>query len=247
MDKERLYTTKEAAEYLGVHPNTVRNMINDGRLTALKTRGRTGDFRFRQIDLDDYVENDGYSSWHIESSALSSSQKNEDLLQNTELEFLSQCGSPFLIFGTYLENLPRKEYSQALRGKAAIWVQETFRQVRLRFHSSSLSNEYSSANEFLHTVRVGVAGKERADGSLVLTSTLIYPNDETGHILDGTLQQFHPELNKGIIQFRRNTANTFYLGMISLTEDEFLNAINDRNSLVFQNFLQKLNNKRRTR
>lgn len=246
MERERLYTTRQAAEFLGVHPNTIRNMIKDGRLLAIKTRGKSGDFRFRQSDLEEYIDQEGYTAWSAEQDpllhVLPISAKDV-----SEIEFLTQCGSPFLLFGTYLENLSGGEYSQALRGKAAIWVQETFRQVRLRFPSSTLSLHYSSAEAFLKTVRVGVAGKEKADGSLVLTSTLLYPDDETGYILDGTIQQFHPELKKGVVRIRRKAADTFYKGMVFISEEEFSNAVNDRNSLFFQNFLKTLNQKRTRR
>lgn len=245
MKKERLYTTKEVSNILGVHPNTVRNMIKDGRMVAIKTRGSTGDFRVRQTDLEEYIDYEGYGAWDTQEETVSPSSITDLSKEISDVDFLTQCGNPFLLFGTYLEVLPRGEYSQALRGKAALWVQETFRQVRLRFHNSSLSLRYSSANDFLKTVKIGVAGKEKADGGLVLTSIILVSNEEKGYILDGTLQQFHPELAKGVVRIRRKAAETFYSDLVVLNEEQFTNAVNDRNSLFFQNLLKKLDQKRR--
>jgi excisionase family DNA binding protein len=43
----RLLTVLEVAEYLAVHPNTVRNMISSNELASLKIRGT------RRIELDE--------------------------------------------------------------------------------------------------------------------------------------------------------------------------------------------------
>ena len=38
---QNLLTIKQAAEALGVHHNTIRNWINDGRLTSIRFTPRT--------------------------------------------------------------------------------------------------------------------------------------------------------------------------------------------------------------
>ena len=49
-------TTPEAAEYLQVHQETVRNWARKGVIPAAKL-GNRGGFRFRREDLDRFLEN----------------------------------------------------------------------------------------------------------------------------------------------------------------------------------------------
>ena len=48
-------TTPEAAEYLQVHQETVRNWARKGVIPAAKL-GNRGGFRFRREDLDRFLE-----------------------------------------------------------------------------------------------------------------------------------------------------------------------------------------------
>lgn len=55
MVAERLYSTDEAADYLGVHPQTVRGWIRAGRLTASRLAGQKS-IRIRASDLQAVLE-----------------------------------------------------------------------------------------------------------------------------------------------------------------------------------------------
>ena len=48
-------TTEEAAAYLKVHPETMRNWARKGVIPAAKL-GNRGGFRFRREDLDRFLE-----------------------------------------------------------------------------------------------------------------------------------------------------------------------------------------------
>jgi excisionase family DNA binding protein len=52
---ERLYSPEEAAEYLGVHVQTVRGWIRSGRLRASRLAGQRA-LRIRDTDLDSILE-----------------------------------------------------------------------------------------------------------------------------------------------------------------------------------------------
>lgn len=52
---ERLYSPEEAAEYLGVHVQTVRSWIRSGRLRAFRLTGQRA-LRIRQSDLEAVLE-----------------------------------------------------------------------------------------------------------------------------------------------------------------------------------------------
>jgi excisionase family DNA binding protein len=50
-----MLTTGEAAQLLGVHPNTVRQWSKKGLLFAFRV-GRRGDRRFRREDIDSFLQ-----------------------------------------------------------------------------------------------------------------------------------------------------------------------------------------------
>jgi excisionase family DNA binding protein len=52
----RLLTAEEAAQYLGLHPETVRKMAREQRIPRVKV-GRF--WRFRPLDLDDWAARGG--------------------------------------------------------------------------------------------------------------------------------------------------------------------------------------------
>ncbi len=53
MTEEKFYTVREVAEYLRVHPRTIRKMILDGQVQAIKVRD---EYRIRQSALEDYIQ-----------------------------------------------------------------------------------------------------------------------------------------------------------------------------------------------
>lgn len=54
--QSRLLTVDETAEYLGLHPETVRKMCREQRIPRVKV-GRV--WRFRPADLDDWAARGG--------------------------------------------------------------------------------------------------------------------------------------------------------------------------------------------
>ncbi len=52
-DQERLYDVRDAAQYLGLHPVTVREKAKAGVLRSLRAGNR---YRFTRADLDAYLQ-----------------------------------------------------------------------------------------------------------------------------------------------------------------------------------------------
>lgn len=63
---ERLWTVEEAAAYLHVHPNTVRNRMDDSGLPYERV-GRA--LRFRKADLDEWLSKQSDGDTHATRSA----------------------------------------------------------------------------------------------------------------------------------------------------------------------------------
>ncbi len=58
LGNSRMLTTTEVAEFLHVHPNTVRQWANKGLLPVYRLGARR-DRRFRWRDVDNFVKPDG--------------------------------------------------------------------------------------------------------------------------------------------------------------------------------------------
>jgi excisionase family DNA binding protein len=53
---ERVFRTKEAAEYIGVSPWKLRKLVHEGRLAYLSDGDNTSALRFRVKHLEEYME-----------------------------------------------------------------------------------------------------------------------------------------------------------------------------------------------
>lgn len=54
---EKLYTVKEAAEYLGFHYQTVWKFIKEGRLKAIQPSGKKkGQWRIKESELEGVID-----------------------------------------------------------------------------------------------------------------------------------------------------------------------------------------------
>ena len=53
---EKVFRTKEAAEYIGVSPWKLRKLVHEGRLAYLSDGDNTSALRFRGKHLEEYLE-----------------------------------------------------------------------------------------------------------------------------------------------------------------------------------------------
>lgn len=77
----KLYSSREAAKTLGVHPNTLRKWANDGTITVIKTKSGQ-----RRYDVDGYIGSSKQST--ICYCRVSSYKQRDDL--ERQVEFLRQ-------------------------------------------------------------------------------------------------------------------------------------------------------------
>lgn len=250
----KIYTVKDVSEILNVHPNTIKNMISDGRLRAWKTRGNTGHYRFNETDVNDYLEREGLPGLAFKQEKplpVAYGEENETLDEEAiyiaTLQLFREVGSPLKVFGSYMETLTLEEYANQLKGRAHIWVLETIRQAELAFSDSVLAQVYPDFAYFIDQIKIGIAGKNRLDGGLTLTSVLLIPNGIQTRILDGTLQQFHSYLGPGLIELNWKERHSYYLGMQAISLEKFKTAILDRNGYFFQSFLRKIEEEEKKR
>jgi excisionase family DNA binding protein len=51
-----LLTIREVADQLGIHPDTVRQLLQSGRLKGIRLGANQSEWRVRQRDLRDFIE-----------------------------------------------------------------------------------------------------------------------------------------------------------------------------------------------
>jgi excisionase family DNA binding protein len=54
-EPRKLMTVQAVADYLGVHPETIRRWIRDGRLTAIDLGADSAGWRIAPQDLDEFI------------------------------------------------------------------------------------------------------------------------------------------------------------------------------------------------
>lgn len=52
---DKILNTKEVSEILGIHPNTVRIMVMEGRIKSFKTKGNSGRYRYKEEDINEFL------------------------------------------------------------------------------------------------------------------------------------------------------------------------------------------------
>ena len=57
--KENIFTAEEVAEYLRIHPYTVRRLVRTGKLPGFKVGGQ---WRFRKDDIDQWSKSYSFTN-----------------------------------------------------------------------------------------------------------------------------------------------------------------------------------------
>jgi excisionase family DNA binding protein len=66
LDKD-YQTTKEAADYLGVKPQYIHKLFNDGKLTGWRGQGITGRLHISSVSIEKFIESNG-TKIHLEAT-----------------------------------------------------------------------------------------------------------------------------------------------------------------------------------
>lgn len=226
---EQMLNARQAAEKLGVHVNTIRTMSKDGRLPAYKTKENTGHLRFLQSDLDDYQNEHDLSRLsltllkdvhHYYAKKKLDRMKVEALVgggHSAELfSHLLHVIDPTKIFGSYLDLMEDDDYAMALQKKEHAWVAAAYLTIPDDDKTEKIKNRLS----------VGTGDFSIGQYRKISTTVLLFQGDDKQVVLDGTLQQFLPELPKGIIMMEREVAETFYQSFQEIEVSQFAKEIN---------------------
>lgn len=245
MTIEHLYTTSEVADLLGVHRNTVRTMVKDGRLQAIKTKEGTGHLRFSKAAIDAYTEEHDLtrvSPKLIQQTHFLYAENDHDrdqmdawLDDDEDIFYFDNLLSgldPLHIFGSYLKMVSNDEYSTAMRGNTHKWI---FGGLVDLFTNADNKSEM---RRILSRMSVGLGSVDLGGYKKPMTATLIYHGKYKDLVLDGTLQQFIPELDKGIVVMERDVAESFYIKYRELDFDAYIAAVEGKESTVFNDMLK---------
>lgn len=247
MSTQQSYSTKEAAELLGVHRNTIRSMVQDGRLQAFKTKGDTGHLRFSKETIDRFIEEQDLSrvsprliseTHFLYANKAYDVKRIEDVLDAEHdimlFRHLLDMMAPSRVFGSQLQLADKEEYAELMRGKAHKWVVGGISTMDMskanKMKSGLLANKLS----------IGLGSIDLGGYRKPLTATVVFHGEKADIVLDGTLQQHIPSLDKGIIMMEKDVAESFYIKFSDVSIDQYANELDADQSQLFKSILESV-------
>lgn len=246
MTQKRL-TIAEAASRMGVHQNTVRTMIKNGKIAYTRTQGDTGNYRILESDVEAFMGTEDLTQVApalILTKHLHRGQDQQDLdewlpslLAGSELGLflhLLKAADPFVVFGSFLKHASEEQYSETLRGKANIWVHTAITNImEIGIHKASIS-------AIAQRLKIGIASVDLGGVQKPITTLLIFNGKNGSVVLDGTLQQFFAGLGPGLFLMDKEVAQNYYINLKELSLEEYAEATEDEHSVYFQEFMREV-------
>jgi len=242
MQNKTLLTTKEVSRMLGVHINTVRAMAEDERLQGVKTKGEQGHWRFHLSDVENFMNSNASSG--IDSileeityilDGIPPLLLGEGIKSNANLwEFINKYYGIRNVFGSYAIHADMEKYREIINKKGFVWLGEGSANFidalnqnpnNSKFHHDKFTN---MDTEFAFGVVKSPSIFGEFSYSLVPLLVVKDKQDKTW-IIDGTLQQFYPNLEKGLAVLPLEKAKDLYIGLQIYNKKEFAELYNDPN------------------
>lgn len=232
-------TAKQAAEMMGVHVNTIRTMIEDGRLNAYKTNGEQGHWRIPVGEIELFMsqekekgETDFLNGFYYMLDDIPSILLNDSISSESYWQYINRYYGIRSVFGSQAIHAENEDYRKLIEGKGFIWLgegatnyMEAFNQAKnnSKFHSDKFHN---LDTHFGFGVVKAPSLFESYSYSLV---PLLMTTDRQGNewVVDGTLQQFYPGMEKGLVIMSREKAEQVYLNLQSYNKQEFAEMYSD--------------------
>lgn len=240
MQNKTLLTTKEVSSMLGVHINTIRTMTEDGRLKGVKTKGEQGHWRFHLSDVENFMNSNTSSG--IDSilgeityilDEIPPLLLDTGMKSNTNLwEYINKYYGIRSVFGSYAIHADMEKYRDIIDRKGFVWLGEgsaNFMDTlnkqtnKSKFHNDKFAN---MDTEFAFGVVKSPSIFGEFSYSLV-PLLVVRDNQEKTWIIDGTLQQFYPNLEKGLAVLPLEKAKDLYIGLQIYNKKEFAELYSD--------------------
>ena len=236
-------TAKAAADLMGVHVNTVRAMIEDGRLKGYKTGNESGHWRITYKELDAFMnKKNGEGSEESVASILSKAHylldevPNElvsDSLNSHSLwEFVNRYYGIRSVFGSIAIHSDMDTYRSIIGKKGMVWIGEgtaNFMDASEKAKGSSKFSRDKLMTTSVHYAFGVVKAPSIFDEYVYSLVPLLVVEDgqENEWTVDGTLQQFFPEMEKGLVVLPLEQAETLYLNLQVFDKHEFAERYSD--------------------
>ena len=238
-EESKLLRTGEVARILKLHPNTVRSMVEKQELFPVRhNANKGGHYRFHEEDVMRLLaiqNNEQFAKinhieyekklklvneaemFNSEHDVRKFAKKHIDNAEERAIfDMLVNAMNPYVIFGSYTEQLDDKAYSRLVQGKDEIWVVESLRGSTPKGKFSSKDGR--SIVELLDSM-VDV-GYGKVNGYMKTFLIVTFLQSKKVFSFDGTMQQMYPLMQKGILVLHEEEMNDLYepLYRIGLTD-----------------------------
>lgn len=252
MGQDILITTKEAAKILGVHVNTIRTMIEDGRLKGTKT-GENGHWRFLKSDIEKFIQN--------------TSEKDADSILNNAIYFLEDIPEELndkgygctlwntvnkyfgirTVFGSMAIHADMSKYIEIIEKKSFQWIGEgfcNFMDEHNYLKMTGKKSQESIASKMIFSTNFQMAFGVVKFPSMFDTYSystvsllVVTDNNNKKWVVDGTLQQFYSNMKKGLVILPYAKAKEVYISLEVYNRAEFAELFGDAD--ISEKFIQK--------
>lgn len=233
-------TAKEAADRMGVHVNTVRAMVEDGRLNGYKTSGENGHWRIPWSEVEAFMNKRGEeknpldwkNSIHYISDDIPSALK-EGTVGNAALwDFVNRYYGIRSVFGSTAVHSDMNTYRNLIERKGFIWIGEGVANYMDAYGKNKNSTSFSG-DKFRNLDTQYGFGVVKSPSIFDTVSYSLVPllvvkdKDEKTWVVDGTLQQFFPDMEKGLVVLPFEKAEQLYIGLKIYSKEEFAELYSD--------------------
>jgi len=234
MSANQLLTVKEVSELLNVHSNTVRAMAEDGRLEGVKTKGDHGHWRFSKNAVNAYLgqeiadpskevlSNIIYMVDEIPTVLLEGEKgySNETLWENVKRFYGIRS-----IFGSIAIHAEMEIYRSIIDKKSHIWLGEGAVNI-MDYIKNEKPAKASQAKIFASESKYayGVVKAPTLFGLFTYVPVpllVVTDNQDQAWVVAGTLQQFFPELDKGLVILPLEKAKQLFVTFKVFKKEEF--------------------------
>lgn len=219
MEEKGLLSMKEVSAMLGLHANTIRRMADNGELPSVRTKEGSGHRRFRREDIEAYLTTGSIDSFasifdrvHYILDDIPEKLQEKDMYSSGLWNHVLKYYGIRSVFGSLAVHSTIWEYVDIIHNKSFKWIGEGTSNTIDAIYSGR-DNSAKFVNEDINKGFAVVDKSLKGDELSFKVVTILSFTDKEGNtwVIDGTLQQFFPNLHKGLVVFSLEDAEKFYI------------------------------------
>lgn len=213
-------------------------MADDGRLKGVKTKGEQGHWRFKLSDVEKFMHkqdnSEGTTSSErildsaiyildtIPNQLLSGNEMNNRIWNHVNKYFGIRS-----VFGSYAIHSEMDTYREIINRKGFVWLGEGAANFMEDYNLNKNKSEFFIEKIINHDLKfafgvVKYPSLFQVDSYSLVSLLVVKDKNNKEWVVDGTLQQFYPNLEKGLVVFPMEKAKELYLYNDPHISDKFI-------------------------